>query len=504
MIACVVFARSTNLRSLPIKIAGFLCSAVPIAAMLVVWWSFRAIQERRLFPPQRHRAIPWENREVLGWIMLALAFLLIYLFLPVMVYSVFRATGFYSLPYGPETASEQAKEESAQPEGEEQEDNLQRTLRALWASLFAFPFQAAGLLLLVWLTSGVRPFQVGLTPHYLPRNLALGALGWILLTLPVYFLNAVVVYVNQFVFQVSQEAHPLTRLLSEVPATRDIVVIVLTAVVAAPVLEELFFRGLLQPWFGRSHKSSLVGLGIAFVLALEQREGKIVAGWQNAGWLGAAQEAQALFFVAAMVPGYFLTRRVTGWVMQLWLSRRNTAGMPMHPRSVGRRTNCAVRAAGGIYSASLLFAAAHSFAWPEPVSLFVLALGLGFLRYRTQSLTGPILLHALFNGVACVALLAYPHLVPSDEKGNETTSAVRAAPAVPSCTTDPGCELPRRMYPSAIGPNLGDTTADVICPTSLPSRKSIVPRAGTSPADKRNPIKVRLTCPRSRAMTIGS
>jgi membrane protease YdiL (CAAX protease family) len=66
------------------------------------------------------------------------------------------------------------------------------------------------------------------------------------------------------------------------------------------------------------------------------------------------------------------------------------------------------QSAGAIYGTALLFASAHSFAWPTPVSLFVLALALGYLAYRTQSLVGPMLLHALFNGVSVVILLVQP------------------------------------------------------------------------------------------------
>ncbi len=58
-----------------------------------------------------------------------------------------------------------------------------------------------------------------------------------------------------------------------------------------------------------------------------------------------------------------------------------------------------------IYGTSLLFAAMHSGVWPSPIALFVLGLGLGWLAYRTRSLVGPILVHALFNGVACLQLV---------------------------------------------------------------------------------------------------
>jgi membrane protease YdiL (CAAX protease family) len=58
-----------------------------------------------------------------------------------------------------------------------------------------------------------------------------------------------------------------------------------------------------------------------------------------------------------------------------------------------------------LFGTSALFGAIHSNVWPSPVALFVLALGLGWLAWRTRSLAGPMLLHGLFNGIACVALL---------------------------------------------------------------------------------------------------
>jgi membrane protease YdiL (CAAX protease family) len=58
-----------------------------------------------------------------------------------------------------------------------------------------------------------------------------------------------------------------------------------------------------------------------------------------------------------------------------------------------------------IFGTSLLFACIHTSVWPTPVPLFVLALGLGVLAQRTQSLVGPIVLHGLFNGISCVLLL---------------------------------------------------------------------------------------------------
>src|SRR5262249_41002209 len=58
-----------------------------------------------------------------------------------------------------------------------------------------------------------------------------------------------------------------------------------------------------------------------------------------------------------------------------------------------------------IFGTALLFACVHAFVWPSPVALFVLALGLGVLAWRSQSLVGPVVLHALFNGVSALLIL---------------------------------------------------------------------------------------------------
>src|SRR5262249_54577062 len=97
------------------------------------------------------------------------------------------------------------------------------------------------------------------------------------------------------------------------------------------------------------------------------------SGWD---WLPWMRALAPFLFVLATVPGYLVV-----------LARQRT---PFG-------TAC--------YSTSLLFATMHASAWPSPVPLFVLALGLGWLAQRTQSIVGPVVLHALFNGIACAELL---------------------------------------------------------------------------------------------------
>ena len=57
-----------------------------------------------------------------------------------------------------------------------------------------------------------------------------------------------------------------------------------------------------------------------------------------------------------------------------------------------------------IVGSSSIFALLHVDAWPAPIPLFVLALFLGYLRYRTNGLVAPIVLHAMFNAANLAAL----------------------------------------------------------------------------------------------------
>ena len=58
-----------------------------------------------------------------------------------------------------------------------------------------------------------------------------------------------------------------------------------------------------------------------------------------------------------------------------------------------------------LYGNGLLFAALHGSIWPTPIPLFLLGVGLAWLAYRTQSLVGPLVAHALFNGVAALDMI---------------------------------------------------------------------------------------------------
>jgi membrane protease YdiL (CAAX protease family) len=307
----------------------------------------------------------------------------------------------------------------------------------LWAAVVAFPFQIATIIVIL-VAGGARLADMALTTRYFGRNLLLAILGWFLLAPSVLFLNLLVNLVYRVLFHLREEEHPMMRLMLSGPSTVELVLIAVTAIVAAPILEELLFRGVLQPWFAGRRDRGLFALVAALGMAAVQRWPKLHASWAAEGRVAALQEATAIGFVLAMIPGYFLARQI-GRV--LFVSGMREAYRTTLAESIGVSApqirspeQGAMDQAGAIYATSLLFASAHSFAWPTPISLFVLALGLGLLVYRTQSIVGSITLHALFNSISVVLLLVAPQMM----KGSDATSAVPARPPVVHSSTIPG------------------------------------------------------------------
>jgi membrane protease YdiL (CAAX protease family) len=146
-------------------------------------------------------------------------------------------------------------------------------------------------------------------------------------------------------------------------------VIAFLTVVGAPLVEELLFRGVIQRWLCQDGRRASFAILAAFVIS-------VLVGVYK-------EELSPLIFAGLIlaVYGFFLFfPDLVHW----WIPERHVAR--------------------GIYATALLFGLSHSFAWPTPVPLTVLGLGLGWLAYRTQSLVGSMVLHGLFNAVTVISL----------------------------------------------------------------------------------------------------
>lgn len=247
----------------------------------------------------------------------------------------------------------------------------------LLADALAFPLQIASVVLLLPRFGGARLEQIGLTPRRLGRNALWGVLGWLLLTPACFAVNYGVIALYGRAAAANVQEHPFVQMAAGGLTPAWWLLLIFTATVSAPVMEELLFRGALQSWLERNVWASHAAMGLAFLVAAVMKGGDIRQALPQGGAALLIHLLPVLFMLALGVV-------YTG----VWLLSRTPA-------------------APAVFAASALFASVHSFAWPSPVALFVLALGLGTLAYRTRSLAGPMMLHGLFNAVSCV-LLFFP------------------------------------------------------------------------------------------------
>ena len=202
---------------------------------------------------------------------------------------------------------------------------------------------------------------------------AVAVLAWIVLTPVVLLFHMGVVQVFT-AFDWPTDEHPLTKFREG--AVLDQVLFMLQACIAAPLIEEILFRGILLPWVigGRER-----GGGTAAAVPLVPSAAR--------PWL--VMGAAALVAANAGKPGPLIFVGVLALgLMVVWVAVRR-----------GKRH------VGGVYATAGFFAAVHSGVWPSPVPLFVLALGLGWLAVRTRGVLVPFLVHGLFNAVSAVYVL---------------------------------------------------------------------------------------------------
>jgi membrane protease YdiL (CAAX protease family) len=191
-----------------------------------------------------------------------------------------------------------------------------------------------------------------------------GLRGFLILTPFVFAVFSLALALCLF-FAEPREEHPFAN---DPPHTAfQIVCLILAACVAAPMLEELAFRGLLLPWARRrSWRPVAIFLCAAAVLVASK-------GWDHRGVI--------LFLIdLTVLMGFIYFGR------EIW-------------------KKWPARTASSIFATAALFGAMHIGVWPTPIPLTVLGIGLGLLTIRTGSVRPAIVVHALFNLVAVLILL---------------------------------------------------------------------------------------------------
>ncbi|MDB5309980.1 MAG: amino terminal protease self-immunity [Gemmataceae bacterium] len=341
-----------------------------------------------VLPRPRPWRVPWTGFEVL------VGFLILNAVIPGVVFSSLLQSSFFQEVYGPDFPPPVATppfEASAAVAGavaalmaRDHQAEL-AAVRGLWVGILSLPLQIG---LLVLARYGLYPtWRSPADPRAIPARLALGTVGWAVITPVVLAVHTAVTIVFAR-FDFLTEEHPLSKLSAARPVI-DHLLFFLQAGVAAPLIEEVLFRGLLLGWLvgGRPlfHRPAIAFPNRPRVLADRRVWPVLVIGVGMAALTG--RYPGELFAGPARGPVLFAAGLLVGWVVLRTVLRRN------------RRT------AGAIYASAALFAVVHSGVWPSPIPLFVLGLGLGWLAVRTRGVLTPVVVHGLFNAVSVLFVL---------------------------------------------------------------------------------------------------
>jgi membrane protease YdiL (CAAX protease family) len=291
--------------------------------------------------------------------------------------------------------------------------------------------------------------RFGLTWRHWPANVALGVTVFIWLTPVVLCLHWVCSIV------LWDRPHALAALRTANLTGWEWSFVAFQVCLAVPLIEEILFRGLLQTWL---RQASLLG-HLAVVLATSIRAAYGVAYYDSTAGVDVIDAG----------PGVFAVLLTGGYLYSLYRLKRifdlskdeirawKPIPFDLSPEDDFFETLADVRRQDeqrqqawremmsqlSVYGSTMLFAILHVDAWPAPIALFVMGLGLGALARRTQSLIGPIVFHAAFNLVAFIALFGTTHWTQG-ANGKEQTTAPRPAVAASTVSSVPASQLPLR------------------------------------------------------------
>ena len=369
-------------------------AGVSLVTIVALYRSVPALR-RRWFPLPRLRPGTWTGREVF------IAFSVLF-GLPIFILALLLQIGFFTPLIGlPPDAEGPAL------------GRLVYTYRCLSiSSPFTLTVLMGSLFAMMFLVSGSRPHHYGLSWARWPANLALG-LAVFLVAWPVIMgAHALAVVV----FPPPLDPYSALGKL-DLPAW-EWLLFGFQMTVAAPVIEEIVFRGILQGWLRRATMTGHLALPFAMVYF--------------AAWGFVEYDKDTDQYLYHFGPVVFATVLAIGYGCWLYLLTRHFnlgeaeiqrwRPLPSEPSLVegdqggeARRQRrerdeerlqvwADANATLAIFGTAMVFAVSHSSNWPAPLALFPMGLALSWLSRRTQSLVGPITFHALFNLTSFIAL----------------------------------------------------------------------------------------------------
>jgi membrane protease YdiL (CAAX protease family) len=255
----------------------------------------------------------------------------------------------------------------------EKPSNLEPSAVALLANMLPEVILVGGVLMMIGLYFHTDRRDLGWPRdgREFARDVRIGATTGLAALAPILLTQAVLVLLFRGPDTMSE--HPLIKMLAKgEPDWGLMIAATVAAVVIAPVCEEIMFRLLLQGWLEKWEAKS-VGLleplpePLAEIDETATADAAIMADATNEA---APPKAAEPFIESPPTHGF--------------------AGLPfgLMPIAVS----------------SLLFGLAHFGYGPEPIPLFLLALALGYVYFRTHRIVPSIVAHAIFNSFAMLQL----------------------------------------------------------------------------------------------------
>jgi membrane protease YdiL (CAAX protease family) len=345
-------------------LAGGIVAAMALPFGLIAWLAVRRSPQRWL-PPWRPWWGPWTFFEVI------VAFVVVSILIPETIsYVLLRSEGVSSSRKRELPSVEASSAVAGMPvtlAAREQNEQAETAaiIRGLSARVLALPIQ---LTILLCACRMMFPRWWFMSRPSLEARILLAVVAWVFLTPMVLGVN-VAVNILFSIMDWQQDSHPLVKLGGR--TLFESALFVFQACVAAPVVEEMIFRGAILAWAMGSRKQQSIPdvpyrirplvvavLGLLFAIL--------------SGRIGAMFFSMGLILCLGLVELFFRKKR---------------------------------RTVSAIFASSAFFAAVHSSVWPSPIPLFLLGLGLGWLAVRTRSVLVPIIVHGLFNAVSTLFVL---------------------------------------------------------------------------------------------------
>jgi membrane protease YdiL (CAAX protease family) len=203
--------------------------------------------------------------------------------------------------------------------------------------------------------------DLGFSLRPLPRDIVYGAVGFLASAPLVYGIQIFFVYVVNI-----QYDHPLLEALKEKKDPATIAIVTFTAVVAAPLVEEFFFRVLLQGWLEKLE-----------VLRKQKPHARIV------------EEPQE-----SAEPVIEIVGEPSADIAEMPAATTGLGGLPL--------------GSVPILISSVLFALVHLGHGAAPIPLFVFALVLGYLYQKTHRIWPSLVAHYALNALSMAMLFLAP------------------------------------------------------------------------------------------------